>query len=112
MCAVEGGISAATCSYAAAASSSQNEATYIERVVDQVLAHAGKHFEAGKDILHVVMHVRLDQAAISQRLRTRVSLNDGLARHADRTAKGAQGYGTLVASAANRMTSQKGPRPA
>lgn len=45
--------------YAAAAGSGQNEATYIERVVDQVLAHAGKHLEAGQDVLHVIMHVRL-----------------------------------------------------
>ena len=77
--------------YAADAGSSHNETTYIERVIDQVLAHASKHFEAGQDVLHVIMHVRLDP---SQRLvkssRNGMRADAGLARHANPTAKGTQ----------------------
>lgn len=38
--------------------------TYIERVVDQVLAHAREHLYARQDIFYMVMHIRLNRSII------------------------------------------------
>ena len=43
-----------------------NEETNIERVVNEILRNVRKHVQAGENVVHVVINIRLDESQHSE----------------------------------------------